>query len=115
MSTVTGKSRDCGRPLPVAIDDDRLRELWFSTMPIMDVAWSLGCYHSEVLERAGELGLPSRVGVPTAVCGETPDEEEIYRRAAIIRETRWSRAEHNRRWQYGSRRVEVRTVSLNHH
>ena len=74
----------------VAIDEERLRALWATTMPIMDVCWALGAYHSEVVARARRIGLPPRPRYLHPEVEVSPTPEEIEQRSAEIRRTRWS-------------------------
>lgn len=95
----------------MTIDDDRLRDLWASDLPIMDVCWALNAYHSEVLARARALGLPKRPRIPAIE--ETPTQEEIEERAAEIRRLRWTDEEFYRRASAGCRwEPKVATVSV---
>ena len=93
----------------VHIDEDRLRDLWHSDLPIMDVCWALGAYHSEVLARARKLGLGKRARIPQAE--EVPTEKEIEERAAEIRRLRWTDEEYYRRASAGCR-WEPRTTTV---
>ena len=81
----------------VRIDDDRLRALWATTMPIMDVCWELGAYHSEVVARARRIGLPPRPRHQHDENEVSPTPEQIEERCAAIRRTRWSEEEFVRR------------------
>lgn len=81
----------------VRIDEDRLRELWATPVPIMDVCWALGAYHSEVVARARRLGLPPRPKYQHEEVEVTPTPEEIEERSAAIRQTRWTEEDHMRR------------------
>lgn len=85
----------------VTIDEDRLRELWATTLPIMDVCWALGAYHSEVVARARRLGLPPRPRHQHEETEVSPTPEQIEERCATIRRTRWTDEEFARRASSG--------------
>ncbi len=99
--------------IPAAIDDCLLRRLWNrDDLTIMDIAWEVGAFHREVLERARKLGLPARrfamnPGAPD------PTQQEIAERAAAIRQTRWMPEEVEvRRVGPGTERWDVPVVGL---
>lgn len=93
----------------VEIDDDRLRDLWHSDLPIMDVCWALNAFHTEVLARARKLGLGKRAIMPQVE--EPPTPQEIEERCAEIRRLRWTDEEYYRRASAGCR-WEPRTTTF---
>lgn len=82
-----------------AIDDDRLRALWVSEMPIMDVCWELNAFHSAVTARARKLGLGRRPHPDHLARDVDPTEQEIVERCEAIQTRYWTPEERDRRRQ----------------
>lgn len=94
------------------LDEEKVRELWFSGLSNEDVAKEIGVsviYLCRVKER---FSLPARSEKADRTARPDPTEEEIEERAAEVR-SGWSKRQEAERWCGGARRVRVSRYAYN--